>query len=257
MESTNTGHEAGHKFLARLGKKRLRPGGKIATEWLLTHSGLNQESKVLEIACNMGTTAIEIAQRFQCHITGIDMDKQALAKAEQNIINNGVSHLISTQLADASKLPFPDNSFDVVINEAMLTMYADKAKARLVQEYLRVLKPGGRLLTHDIALKIPADECNVTNEMQQAIHVKAQPMLKEAWITLFSDAGFCDVISDDGPMTLMSPKGLIYDEGFLGALKIVKNALLKKENRTQFLHMFRHFRQNKDRLNYIAVVSTK
>ena len=59
-------------------------------------------------------------------------------------------------LADASKLPFEDEAFDVVINEAMLTMYADKAKRRLLDEYLRVLKPGGLLLTHDIMLQDPS-----------------------------------------------------------------------------------------------------
>ncbi|HDT3149464.1 TPA: methyltransferase domain-containing protein [Morganella morganii subsp. morganii] len=256
MESTHTGHEAGHKFLARLGKKRLRPGGRTATEWLLTHSGLQTDSRVLEIACNMGTTAIEIAQRFQCHITGIDMDKQALANARKNILANGLSHLITVQEADASKLPFPDNHFDVVINEAMLTMYADKAKARLLQEYLRVLKPGGRLLTHDIALtERREDEC-VTQEMQAAIHVKAQPMLSDDWLALFRDAGFRDVIRSEGAMTLMTPKGILHDEGLAGTLKIIRNAL-KKENRPQFLQMFRHFRQNRDRLRYIAVVSTK
>jgi len=118
MDSANTGHEAGHKFLARLGKKRLRPGGRTATEWLLSRSGLHADSQVLEIACNMGTTAIEIAQRFQCHITGIDMDKQALTKARTNILSCGLSNLITVQEADASKLPFPDNHFDVVINNA-------------------------------------------------------------------------------------------------------------------------------------------
>ncbi|OBU12513.1 hypothetical protein AYY18_15375 [Morganella psychrotolerans] len=256
MESTHTGHEAGHKFLARLGKKRLRPGGRVATEWLLSHSGLQSDSRVLEIACNMGTTAIEIAQRFQCHITGIDMDKQALANARKNILQNGLSHLVTVQEADASKLPFPDNHFDVVINEAMLTMYADKAKTRLVQEYLRVLKPGGRLLTHDIALTTPREEECVTQEMQAAIHVKAQPMLSDDWLALFRDAGFCNVIRSEGAMTLMTPKGMLHDEGIAGTLNIIRNAL-KKENRPQFLQMFRHFRANRDRLRYIAVVSTK
>lgn len=256
MDTTNTGHEAGHKFLARLGKKRLRPGGRIATEWLLSHSGLQTDSQVLEIACNMGTTAIEIAQRFQCHITGIDMDKQALTKARTNILANGLSNLISVQEADASKLPFPDNHFDVVINEAMLTMYADKAKARLLQEYLRVLKPGGRLLTHDISLTEQREEDCVAQKMQAAIQVKAQPMLTEGWMTLFRTAGFHDVAYSEGLMTLMTPKGMLYDEGLLGTLKIIRNAL-KAENRPQFLRMFRHFRQNRNRLRYIAVVSTK
>ncbi|MCS3432918.1 class I SAM-dependent methyltransferase [Klebsiella sp. BIGb0407] len=256
MDTTNTGHEAGHKFLARLGKKRLRPGGRIATEWLLSHSGLQPDSQVLEIACNMGTTAIEIAQRFQCHITGIDMDKQALTKARTNILSHGLSNLITVQEADASKLPFPDNHFDVVINEAMLTMYADKAKARLLQEYFRVLKPGGRLLTHDIALTEPREDNDVSQKMQAAIQVKAQPMPTEAWVTLFRTAGFHDVSHSEGMMTLMTPRGMLHDEGLIGTLKIIRNAL-KAENRPQFLRMFRHFRQNRNRLRYIAVVSTK
>lgn len=256
MDTANTGHEAGHKFLARLGKKRLRPGGRIATEWLLAHSGLRTDSQVLEVACNMGTTAIEIARRFQCHITGIDMDKQALANARANIQTHGLSDLITVQAADASKLPFPDNSFDVVINEAMLTMYADKAKARLLQEYFRVLKPGGRLLTHDISLTDRHGEDRVTEKMQAAIQVKAQPMLTEGWLTLFHSAGFHDVTHSEGMMTLMTPKGMLHDEGLIGTLKIICNAL-KAENRPQFLKMFRHFRQNRHRLRYIAVVSTK
>lgn len=36
------------------------------------------------------------------------------------------------------------------------------------------------------------------------------------------------VMSSTGPMTLLSPKGLIYDEGLLGAMKIIRNALKKK-----------------------------
>lgn len=32
--------EAGHKFLAKLGKKRLRPGGKRATDWLIAEGYL-------------------------------------------------------------------------------------------------------------------------------------------------------------------------------------------------------------------------
>lgn len=256
MNNTVSAHEAGHKFLARLGKKRLRPGGKQATEWLLANSGLNAETKVLEIACNMGTTAIDIASRFQCPVTAIDMDQQALACAQKNIATRGLSHLITTQLADASQLPFDDNSFDVLINEAMLTMYADKAKTRLLHEYLRVLKPGGRLLTHDIALKTADNSAELMAHMHQAIHVKAQPMLKEAWIDLFQTAGFSQVITTSGAMTLLSPQGLLHDEGFSGALTIIRNAL-KKQNRQQFLHMFRFFRSQRDKLNYIAVVSVK
>ncbi len=248
--------EAGHKFLARLGKTRLRPGGKKATEWLFKQAEFTPQSRVLEIACNMATTSIDIAKRFNCHIIGIDMDKSALAKAKQNVIKNNVSQLVDIQQADASKLPFADNSFDVVINEAMLTMYADKAKARLINEYFRVLKPGGKLLTHDIMLVNPENSQDVMAQIHNAINVNAQPMSHDEWINLFSTIGFINIKSEHAAMTLMSPRGMITDEGFLRAIKIVGNAL-HKQNRPQFIQMFKTFRKNKKYLNYIAICSVK
>lgn len=95
----------------------------------------------------MATTAIELVQRFGCTVYAIDMDKTALSNARNNVAVNGLENHIHVMAANANTLPFADNSFDVVINEAMLTMYADKAKAKLIAEYYRVLKPGGRLLT--------------------------------------------------------------------------------------------------------------
>ncbi len=121
--------EAGHKFLAKLGKKRLRPGGKRATDWLIAEGGFSKEKRILEVACNRGTTAIELAQRFGCKITAVDMDAQALEVAKKFAGTAGVAHLISFERANAMKLPYQDASFDIVINEAMLTMQADQAKA--------------------------------------------------------------------------------------------------------------------------------
>ena len=50
--------EVGHNFLARLGKTRLRPGGRKATDWLIASGDFNKDKKVLEVACNMCTTAM-------------------------------------------------------------------------------------------------------------------------------------------------------------------------------------------------------
>ncbi|MGT2610493.1 SAM-dependent methyltransferase, partial [Staphylococcus aureus] len=45
--------EAGHTFLAKLGKTRLHPGGKEATDWLIQQGAFSQDKQVLEVACNM------------------------------------------------------------------------------------------------------------------------------------------------------------------------------------------------------------
>ncbi|VUS28298.1 27-O-demethylrifamycin SV methyltransferase [Klebsiella spallanzanii] len=253
----NASEKAGHTFLASLGKTRLRPGGIEATEWLFQQAGFTAQSKVLEVACNMGTTSIELAQRFRCSVYAIDMDKDALAKARQNIVREGVDNRVIVMEANANRLPFPDGTFDVVINEAMLTMYADKAKEKLVAEYFRVLKPGGCLLTHDIMYTQDALEEGARLQLQGVVKSNVSPLSGAAWQALFQRTGFDSVRFHHGPMSLMSPRGLIKDEGFKQAVKIACNGLLKSENRPRFLSMMRFFQSQKKRLNFIACCSVK
>ena len=247
--------EVGHNFLARLGKTRLRPGGRKATDWLIASGDFNADKKVLEVACNMCTTAIGLAKQFGCHIEGVDLDEDALVKARANIAANNLQDKIHVQRANAMKLPFEDETFDIVINEAMLTMLPIEAKTKAITEYLRVLKPGGFLLTHDVML-VGRDHKQTLENMRSAINVTVTPLTKDGWKQLFLDAGFRNIETFDGKMTLLSPRGMIYDEGLLGALKIVKNAL-KAENREQFKRMFKTFNDPERQLNFIAVCSQK
>lgn len=247
--------EIGHNFLARLGKTRLRPGGKKGTDWLIANGDFNKDKKVLEVACNMGTTAIGLAERFGCHIEGVDLDEQALAKAQKNISEAKLDNLIHVQRANAMKLPFADSSFDIVINEAMLTMLPLEAKRKAVTEYFRVLKPGGFLLTHDVML-LEHNEAQILATLREVINVSITPLTKEGWKDLFKQAGFGNVDTYSGEMTLLSPKGMIYDEGVLGTLKIVRNAL-RSENRETFKKMFRFFNDPQNKMHFIAVCSQK
>ena len=246
--------EAGHKFLAKLGKKRLRPGGKLATDWLIEQGQFSSDKKVLEVACNMGTTTIELAKTYGCQITAVDLDKAALAQAKLNGDKAGVSELVTFELANAMKLPYEDNSFDIVINEAMLTMQTDKGKAKCMDEYYRVLKPGGVLLTHDVMLK--QRDKNVREELSRAINVNVGPLTEGSWIQLARSHAFDRVDTFVGEMTLMSLRGMVYDEGLGGTLKICFNAL-KKENYGQFMKMFKMFQKNQEKLGFIAMVSRK
>ena len=59
-----------------------------------------------------------------------------------------------------------------------------------------------------------------------------------------------------GPMSLMTPKGLIYDEGIVGTIKIINNAL-KKENRPMFCKMFKTMTRLRKDMDYITFVAKK
>ncbi|MFM1594941.1 class I SAM-dependent methyltransferase [Streptococcus mutans] len=241
-----TKKEVGHNFLARLGKKRLRLGGITATNWLIEQGQFSKDSHVLEVACNMCTTSIELAQTYGCSVEGVDRDPKTLEKARANIHEAGLDELVHVQQANAMKLPFPDDSFDIIINEA---------KIKAIKEYLRVLKPGGRLLTHDVSFTEEGMEEQLAS-LRQTINANVEPLHVADWQKLFEEQGFSSVKLNYGKLTLMSIPGMIKDEGFWGTLRITYRGL-KKENRQQFLKMYRFFNKAGKDLTYIAVCSTK
>ncbi len=249
--------EPGHEFLARLGKTRLRPGGREATEWLLGHVDFTADTRVLEVACNMGTTMVALAEAHGCRITGLDMNPQALEKARANIEKHGLGDVIDVVEGNALALPFPDASFDVVINEAMLTMLPREKKSVAVAEYFRVLRPGGVLLTHDVALRVrdEAQAAELRAGISRAIGVNVDPLTEEMWRDIFRGAGFTTEVQT-GDMTLLDPAGLVRDEGFDGAMKIIRNGL-RTENLERFRRMFNFFFDYRKDVAYIAVVSKK
>ncbi len=106
------------------------------------------------MATNTGATAIHIAKEYNAKVSGIDINKEAVQKAKEIIIRENVQHLVQIQQGNATQLPFDDATFDVVINEAMLTMLPQELKEQALAEYRRVLKPGGILTTHDLVCRL-------------------------------------------------------------------------------------------------------
>ncbi len=246
--------EMGHFLLKRLGKKKLRPGGITATNWLLSQVTMNEDSKVLEVACNEAETLINLSKKYNLNAVGVDINKKAIDNAKKTIEKENLSDKIKLYVGSALSLPFPDDSFDIVINEAMLTMLPNENKSKAVSEYFRVLKKGGVLLTHDVML---VKENNaLVEKLRKVINVPVTPLTKENWINLFSNQGFSDIISQDAPMTLMSDKGMVIDEGEENAKKIQENAM-KDKNKAQFLAMKKLFTTSDDSLHYIAIRSVK
>jgi len=98
--------------------------------------------KILEIGVGPGSTLEFYPPTSQ--VVGIDisapMIKQARKKAER--LNSGSSY--EFHVMDALNLEFPDNSFDVVLAAYVITTVSDPA--RVCQEMLRVVKPGGQII---------------------------------------------------------------------------------------------------------------
>lgn len=250
-----TKEEIGNHFLARLGKTRLSPGGKKATDWLLANGDFRQDKQVLEVACNGGAIAVQIAKQFGCRITAIDSDDESLEKTRLNIKEHQLEELVQVQQVSSTTLPFEDNSFDIVINESVLTMLSQEEKQQAISEYLRVLKPNGFLLTHDVMLNADATE-EIVAELRDVLNISISPLTKEHWKSLFLNEGFRNVETFSGDLNILSPKELIEDEGLVGTIQIIRNAL-KAQNREAFKKMFRAFNNPEKKIGFIAVCSQK
>jgi ubiquinone/menaquinone biosynthesis C-methylase UbiE len=93
---------------------------------------------VLEIGCGAGLDLVRFA-RGGARVTGVDVASTAVELARDDCRVAGVSALILE--ADATRLPFPDASFDLVYCAGVLSFAADPAA--IVREAHRVLRPGG------------------------------------------------------------------------------------------------------------------
>ena len=99
---------------------------------------------LLDVPCGtMNLTAEKYAELKNANITCLDYSEDMLAKAKMRIKEQNLSH-ISAMQDDVGKLPFEDDSFDVVLSMNGFHVFPDKAMA--YAETARVLKPNGLFL---------------------------------------------------------------------------------------------------------------
>lgn len=135
----------------------LHPGGLELTGKLGAMMGLNDKDRVLDVACGRGASAVYLAGRFGCQVTGLDYGQENTAAAQARAAEEGVSHLTAFRQGDAEIMPFKDRSFDAVISECSFCTFVDKTAA--AREMARVLRHCGRLGITDITVNgtLPED----------------------------------------------------------------------------------------------------
>jgi SAM-dependent methyltransferase len=107
-------------------------------------------AQVLEVSSGHGGAASFFSRTYQpARYVGLDLNPEALRYCQQRHEVPGLSFIRGNALA----LPFPDQSFDLVLNVEASHCYPDFAK--FLQEVARVLKPGGTFYYADLR---PTDE---------------------------------------------------------------------------------------------------
>lgn len=106
-----------------------------------------KDKKVLEVGSGRGAFACYFAKIFGAKITGIDLNPDMIQSSVNRAKEEGVAYLAEFKVADASNLPFPDDSFDVVVSECGPVGLAPDPQ-KVVDEMVRVIKPSGYIVAH-------------------------------------------------------------------------------------------------------------
>jgi enediyne biosynthesis protein CalE5 len=116
--------------------------GRAARDFIINLAKLAPGMSVLDVGSAHGEPGIAIAETVgpSGRVTLVDIAPDLLEIAAERARSAGLSH-VTTRMADAHELPFPDETFDRLTSRLAAMYFADYLKA--FREALRVLKPGG------------------------------------------------------------------------------------------------------------------
>jgi len=127
----------------------------VANPWLLGR--LEPAERVLDLGSGAGTDSLVASQMVgeEGRVIGIDMTPEMLAKARAAAAEMSAANVEFVE-AEAERLPFADESFDVVISNGVIDLIPDKEA--VFGELFRVLVRGGRMQIADVTIQNPVSE---------------------------------------------------------------------------------------------------
>ena len=130
------------------------------------------------------TAPLQYSRVFRCHVTGLELGREATVASRQRSLNEPVPASTSFVRGDAEMPPFRSGAFDAVIIECATSLFVDKPAA--IAEVRRLLRPGGVIGLSDVTVEpgsLPPELDSTVGMMlclTDALPVAGYPALLEA-----------------------------------------------------------------------------
>ena len=98
--------------------------------------------RIIEVGVGTGISLPDYSRANR--IVGVDISEAMLHKARERVAELGLAHVEALEVMDAEHLEFPDNSFDVVVAQYVVTAVPNPEAA--LDEFARILRPGGEII---------------------------------------------------------------------------------------------------------------
>jgi len=152
--------------------------------------------RILDVGCGNGNTVLRIAEEVgpRGKAVGIDFSPEGIVGAKKRAIELGLDKVAEFRVVDAEKLPFKDNYFDAVISECVVCLTPNKQK--VLNEKARVLKPGGKIVMHDVISEAEMPKAVQTNSELYCGCIGGA-VSKNDYIRMLKQAGLTEVKTVD------------------------------------------------------------
>ena len=182
-------------------------GSLGATEELVTLCHIDRDAYVLDVGCGVGQTPCYLAKTYGCRVVGVDILDMMIRRSKERAKREGVEDRVEFRVAEAENLPFEDETFDAVICESVTAFPKDKQRA--VDEYVRVVKPGGYVGMNESTWLMEDPPPEVVAWVSQDLSSYAELLTGEGWAELLKNARLHDVVASVRPIDFGSEAKMV------------------------------------------------
>ncbi|MCX4823623.1 cyclopropane-fatty-acyl-phospholipid synthase family protein [Streptomyces sp. NBC_01142] len=117
---------------------------------------LKEDDRLLDVGCGWGSMAIHAAREYGVQVTGVTLSREQAAYARKRIAEEGLTDRIEIRVQDYRDVR--DGPYDAISSIGMAEHVGAVRYREYADQLFALLKPGGRLLNHQIARRPEHDE---------------------------------------------------------------------------------------------------
>ncbi|MGW0995529.1 class I SAM-dependent methyltransferase [Streptomyces sp. NPDC002523] len=118
--------------------------------------GLTEGMRLLDVGCGWGSMAIHAAREHGVHVVGVTLSQEQAAYARKRVADEGLTDRVEIRVQDYRDVA--DGPYDAISSIGMAEHVGAERYLEYASDLYALLKPGGRLLNHQIARRPQRDE---------------------------------------------------------------------------------------------------
>jgi SAM-dependent methyltransferase len=193
---------------------------------IIDATGADATMRALDLACGPGIVTAELAAAAG-EVVALDLTPEMLAKARERCSKANLRN-VTFQEGSATKLPFPESHFDIVVTRAAIHHFQEPG--RILDEARRVMKKGAILVVADVVSSELAEKSALQNAIEilrDPSHVRMYPASELKSLVQGSGLTIEKLDTWDQPRAFEEWAGIVADPERIHPLRTIVQALAR------------------------------